>query len=230
MSTVIPDTDILTGCTESHLIVLADGHAIHRQMKSAWQAMQQAAAKSGIDIRILSAFRSFQRQAAIWQQKCNGTRPVYDLAQQPVAITQLAGLAKLQAIMLYSALPGASRHHWGTDIDVYDAAAVPTDYQPQLLAAEYQSEGPFARLDRWLSTEAIKYGFFRPYQRYQGGVAAEPWHLSYTPIARPYMQALSVQALQHCLTQHPVAEQQSVLANLPYLYQTYVINCCEETE
>ncbi|CAM5189250.1 M15 family metallopeptidase [Alishewanella longhuensis] len=97
--------------------------------------------------------------------------------------------------MLYSALPGASRHHWGTELDIYDAAAVPADYQPQLLPAEYASGGPFYKLAWWLECHAAEYGFFLPYKRYQGGVAAEPWHISYQPLAKPYQAAFS---FWHC--------------------------------
>lgn len=229
MTVTLPSADMLTGCSQAHLTTLADGHLIHSEMQKAWQLLQQAAAADGIEIKIVSAFRSFQRQAAIWQAKCDGLRPVYNLAQQQVTITTLSGLAKLEAILLYSALPGASRHHWGTELDVYDGAAVAENYQPQLLQTEYQDDGPFVKLDHWLSTEAGKFGFFRPYKKYRGGVAAEPWHLSYAPIAKPYLQAFTLDTLRYCLQRHPVAEQESVLANLAQLYQTYVINICEDT-
>ncbi|WP_301003662.1 M15 family metallopeptidase [Arsukibacterium sp.] len=224
-----PAAEMLTGWSQDHLITLAGGHLIHCKMQMAWQQLQQAAAADDIELKIVSAFRSFQRQAAIWQAKCEGSRPVYNLAQQQVPISSLSGLAKLEAIMLYSAIPGASRHHWGTELDIYDAAAVPKNYQPQLIPNEYQDAGPFAKLSQWLNSEASKYGFFRPYQFYRGGVAAEPWHLSYAPIANSCMRALSLDTLHQCLLQHPIAEQQTVLANLKQLYQCYVINICEDT-
>ncbi|MAD76833.1 MAG: D-alanyl-D-alanine carboxypeptidase [Rheinheimera sp.] len=224
-----PSSAILTGCTEAHLVALEDGALIHNQMQNAWHNLCQAAATDGIEIRIVSAFRGFRRQAAIWQAKCDGLRPTYDLQQQQVAVTRLNGLAKLQAILLYSALPGASRHHWGTELDIYDAGAVASDYQPRLLPSEYEAQGPFTKLNQWLSTEAVKFGFFRPYRQYRGGVAAEPWHLSYAPIAKPYLQEFNIATLTSCLQQHPIAEQHCVLANLPQLYQTYVTNICEES-
>lgn len=199
-------------------------------MLDAWLAISAAAKADGISLQIVSAFRSYERQAAIWQAKCTGQRPVYNLHQQLVDVTKLSGLEKLQAIMLYSALPGASRHHWGTELDLYDAAAVSSDYQPQLLPAEYQEAGPFARMDAWLTDNAEKYGFFRPYLRYQGGVAAEPWHLSYAPLSQAFLAAFSVKTLQQTLLAHPIAEQQLVLSELPYLYQHYVQNICSLSE
>ena len=41
--------------------------------------------------------------------------------------------------MRWSAIPGSSRHHWGTDLDVYDAAAVTPDYQVQLTPQEWKA-------------------------------------------------------------------------------------------
>jgi LAS superfamily LD-carboxypeptidase LdcB len=230
MTTLVASKDILTGCTETHLQHIAEGIAIHRQMTSAWLALQKAAETDGITIKIVSGFRSFQRQAAIWQAKCDGLRPVYNLEQQRVPVTTLTGLSKLEAILLYSALPGASRHHWGTELDIYDAAAVAADYQPQLLNAEYQPAGPFARLTQWLSDNALHFGFFQPYQHYLGGVAAEPWHLSFAPIAIPYLQAFTLETLRQCIEQHSIAEQHTVLEHLPHLYQTYVINICDSVK
>ena len=48
------------------------------------------------------------------------------------------------------AIPGTSRHHWGTDLDVYDAAALPADYRLELSPAEVAPGGLFDSLHRWL--------------------------------------------------------------------------------
>jgi len=79
-------------------------------------------------------------------------------------------------------LPGLSRHHWGTDFDVWDAAAVPEDYSLGLVTAEYLSGGPFHHLNTWLSEREARNqseDFFRPYATDRGGVAPEPWHISH---------------------------------------------------
>lgn len=217
---------ILTGCTEHHLITLDDGKQIHRQMLADYLQLQQAAAMAGIQLGIVSAFRSFQHQARIWQEKCDGLRPVYNLQQQRLDISRLQGYEKLSAILLYSALPGASRHHWGTELDIYDKAAVPADYRPQLLAAEYAEDGPFYPMLQWLERYAASFGFFFPYQHYQGGIAAEPWHLSYKPLARHYTQLLTLNRLETCLRQRHIAEQDNVLYYLIRIYQQFVIRAC----
>ena len=128
--------------------------------------MQQAAAADGIELALVSSYRSFAQQARIWTAKYTGQRPVYNKAQQQVDISQLDGFAKIEAILLYSALPGASRHHWGTDLDVFDKAAVAADYQVQLLDAEYQQSVKAAELvsSRINKVESVADALFNEWQ------------------------------------------------------------------
>ena len=219
--------DILTGLSEQHLLTRSDGFMLHKAVAQPFSALCTAAKAAGIEIKIVSAFRSYQRQAAIWQAKLAGNRPVYDQDGQVIDISSLTGKAKLDAVLLYSALPGASRHHWGTELDVYDAGAVSPDYKPQLEPAEYGPNGPFYRLQQWLSVYAAEFGFFLPYQRFQGGVAAEPWHISYQPLANRCQEVFSLALLQQTLLTHPIAEQQSVLQHLPQLFPRFITNICE---
>lgn len=223
---IAPQCDILTGLSEQHLVDGANGARLHRQAQPALANLCQAAKADGIDIRIVSAFRSFSRQAAIWQAKMTGQRPVLNVSGNAIDISRLKGKAKLDAVLLYSALPGASRHHWGTEFDVYDAAAVDSSYQPKLQPEEYGPAGPFNKLRLWLLQHSTTYGFFLPYAVYQGGVAAEPWHISYQPLASIYLSQFNVNLLRQCLLQHPVAEQQLVLGHLTEIVQQYVLNIC----
>lgn len=218
---------LLTGLTECHLQLLPSGFKLHQQVVQPFQALHQAAARDGIDIQLVSAYRSYQRQAAIWQAKYHGERPVYDRDGNEVPITSLAGKARLDAILLYSALPGCSRHHWGTDLDIYDAAAVPKDYKPQLEPAEYDASGPFYRLRLWLEQHGENYGFFLPYRQYQGGVAAEPWHLSFRAIASQYLHEFTVDTVRHAIEMNPIAGQSLVLKHLDSLFEQYVCTICD---
>lgn len=227
MNLLPANSELLTGLDSSLMQPIAEHHLLHQQVLPAFAALTAAMAQDGIELKVASAWRSFERQAKIWHAKCAGLRPVYNSEQQIVDMTRLDGLAKLEAIMLFSALPGASRHHWGTELDIYDAAAVPADYQPQLLPAEYASGGPFYKLALWLECHAADYGFFLPYKYYQGGVAAEPWHISYLPLATLYQAAFSLEWLQNTLSNNPIAEQQSVLKHLPALYSRFITNICE---
>lgn len=187
------------GRAESHLIAV-DGLAglYHGEMVADLLALKVAAQAQGFELAVASGYRSFERQLAIWQAKVFGARPVLDSQGQPLVIDQLTDEELMWAILRWSALPGASRHHWGTDIDVYDRAAVSADYQLQLIPEEYEGQGPFARLSRWLG-ECIErqqaFGFYRPYAEDRGGVAPEPWHLSYAPQACHYQDLLTSERL-----------------------------------
>lgn len=150
----------------------------------AFQRLRRRAAASGFDLQIASGFRSYQRQWQIFNGKALGQRSVADDQGQELQRKQFSDEQWLHAILRFSALPGTSRHHWGTDIDVYDGASVAADYQLGLAPAEYAPEGPFGPLTVWLSERIAAddaEGFFRPYQTDLGGVAPEPWHLSYRP-------------------------------------------------
>lgn len=221
--------DILTGLSEQHLLTGADGFMLHKDVAAPFAALCLAAQADGINIKIVSAFRSYQRQAAIWQAKLSGLRPVYNSNGEIIDIHRLSGADKLHAVLLYSALPGASRHHWGTELDLYDAAAVPPDYRPQLDPAEYSPGGPFYNLQQWLSAHAAEFGFFLPYRQFQGGVAAEPWHISYHPLASEYLAAFDADMLRQCISRHPLAEQQAVLTQLDDIFRRYVVNICQAT-
>lgn len=219
----------LTGLTPPALQQLGKQRLQPAAAAAYWQ-MHQAAAAAGIDIAIASSYRDFAAQARIWQAKLAGQRPVFDLSEQQIDIGKLDDRAKLYAIMHFSALPGASRHHWGTDFDVYDKAAVASDYQLQLTPAEYAAGGPFAHLDRWLSKNAARFGFFRPYRQYRGGVAIEPWHLSYWPLATSYQaQLTAVQVLEAC-TGAKLMREDLLKNEINEIMQRYVLNICEGTD
>jgi len=200
---------------------------LERQTAAAFAQMQYAAAQDGLDLQLVSGYRSFERQAAIWRAKLSGLRPVFDARQQKIDLATLQGFAKLEAVLLYSALPGASRHHWGTDFDLYDAAAVDRAYQVQLLKHEYQPGGPFAPMCDWLRVHAIEFGFFLPYRQYLGGVAAEPWHLSYLPLSGPYLQGFTLSMLQQAIDRADLPEQNLIVAQLPVIFERYVTTICD---
>src|SRR5262249_40592845 len=131
--------------------------------------------------------------------------------------------ALIDAILLWSALPGASRHHWGTDIDVIDRAALPEGCGPQLTPAEFAPGGCFERLGGWLDTNMARFGFFRAYARDRGGVRPEPWHLSYAPVSVPALGVLSLDVLRAAIEETAMPGRDTVLARLPELYDSYVL-------
>lgn len=201
-----------------------NAHKLHKEIIVDFNQLQAAAAQAGFELAIVSSFRSFERQAHIWNAKFSGQRPVLNKQQQVVDLTSLTDIEKCHAIMLYSALPGTSRHHFGTDLDIFDKAAVPADYRLQLEAHEYQDGGPFSALTRWLDKNLALYGFYRPYQSDLGGVAPEPWHISHVKHSTTLMQHLNITALRDVINNSELLGKDAILTHLPMLYQRYVLN------
>jgi LAS superfamily LD-carboxypeptidase LdcB len=215
----------LTGRARTHVVQRDDlGAALHPAAIGPFLAMREAAAREGIDLSIFSGFRDFDTQCRIWNQKFRGERPLYD---ERGNVRDRAGLDDQQlidGILCWSALPGASRHHWGSDLDVIDRAALPPAYRVQLLPQEVEPGGVFERLHRWLSANVARFGFFRPYREYRGGVFSEPWHLSYAPVAVPALQQLGEELLAAAIRDADLLGKAAVLARLPGLFRDYVAN------
>ena len=223
--------DIVTGSTSDHLVALEEAadhrveQYIHRQIMEPLLDLQQAASKAGFDLKICSAFRSFERQLIIWNGKASGSRGVMDELGQPIDIASLDAWQKIQAIMRWSALPAASRHHWGTDFDVYDAKAMPKDYQIQLTPDEVKGTGLFTPMHDWLD-QYIQSGnteFYRPYEFDTGGIAPERWHLSYRPLADQYTALQTIDVIAQRLQQSKILLLDTVIEHLDEIYNRYIL-------
>jgi len=224
---VQPERAQLTGLDDSHLVNLPGGHRLQMPAAEAFSALREDAAAAGFDLVIASSFRSFERQLAIWNGKACGERPVYDDNDELVILADLSPGDRLHAILRYSAIPGTSRHHWGTDLDVYDARAVPEGYRLQLSAAEVSAGGPFDALHCWLDermSAQTSHGFYRPYSEDRGGVAPERWHLSYAPLSREWERRMSAEALLACwnASSDQLQLRDEIENTLPNILQRYV--------
>ncbi|GAA60220.1 D,D-carboxypeptidase family protein [Pseudoalteromonas sp. BSi20652] len=213
----------ITGQSDTHLTDIQN-HRLHSAIINDFLALQSAAKKAGFELTIASSFRDFDRQSIIWNNKFLGIRPVFNKQQEIVDLTKLSDSDKCMAIMRYSALPGASRHHLGTDLDVFDKAAVSDDYKLQLTPDEYLQGGPFAPLSNWLDTHLVKFGFYRPYQHDLGGVAPELWHISHIKQSQLLVNRLSEQVLFECIKNSELQGKQAILDNLPAIYTRFVTN------
>jgi LAS superfamily LD-carboxypeptidase LdcB len=217
------DSKQLTGQIASHVVEVPELRCtVHAEAAGALRALVAAARADGIDVEVVSSFRDFERQRSIWNGKYRGERPLLDRAGRQLNRAGLDEGALVTAILLWSALPGASRHHWGTDVDVIDRSAVAGGYRPQLTPAEFDRRGIFAKLDGWLAANMGRFGFFRPYVRDRGGVLPEPWHLSYAPIAAPALEALTVGVLAEAIAATELCAREWILAHLPELHARYV--------
>ncbi len=215
----------LTGRARSHVVQRDDlGAAVHRDVIGPFLALKAAASVAGLDLHIVSGFRDFAAQTRIWNMKYRGERPLYDAAGNVRDAASHDGRQLVEGILCWSAVPGASRHHWGTDLDVIDRAALSGDYQYRLLPEEYEPGGVFFRLRTWLEENIAGYGFFRPYREYLGGVYPEPWHLSYGAVSTAALQLLSTELIAATLRESDVLGKEQVLEELPDIYRKYVIN------
>ena len=152
---------------------------MQEEVYMAYKHMRKAAAKAGIDIKVVSAHRSYNRQREIWNAK-----------YRKLISQGLSAKDAIQEIITFSTLPGTSRHHWGTDIDIIDNA------NPQsgdvLLAKKFYGEGPSSALRSWMNQNAADYGFLEVYTDHPNrkGFAHEPWHYTYHSLSKAYLEIL----------------------------------------
>lgn len=221
----------LIGQLDTHLCSEAEAEAlggrVHVGALEPLLSLKAAAAETGFDLRILSAFRSFDRQLSIWNRKVAGELAVLDSRGERIDIATLSPPALVFAILRWSALPGASRHHWGTDFDVYDAAATPAGHEVELIPAEVEAGGMHAPLHEWLDVRIASgtaFGFYRPYDADRGGVAPERWHLSYAPLATELAGALTPRLLRETVAGADMQLKDVVLIHLDEIYERFVVN------
>ncbi len=153
------------------------GSQLREEPYEAFREMKKAAYADGIDLKIVSGYRDFYRQRAIWEGKF--ARYTEDDGMQP--------LPAIDKIIEYSTIPGTSRHHWGTDMDICDGYR---NVQGDILVPEnYEGDGPFTDLKNWMDEHAGTYDFHLVYtdDPRRKGFKYEPWHYSYAPLSVPML-------------------------------------------
>lgn len=154
------------------------GMYMHAAAYEAFERMHAAALEKGIRLKVLSAMRSFDYQKRIWENKWNGQQILHG----NIRATSIEDpTERALEILRFSAMPGTSRHHWGTDIDLNS------------LQNSYFLSGEGKIIYEWLQEHASGYGFCQPYttigQNRGGGYEEEKWHWSYIPLASVYLKA-----------------------------------------
>ena len=149
---------------------------MNKEAFEAFLEMYNAAAEVGVSLKILSGFRSFEHQKTIWENKWNGrVKLTGNISATDISNKQKRALE----ILKFSAMPGTSRHHWGTDIDLNS------------LNNSYFESGEGRKVYDWLLQNAGIYGFCRPYnvkgKDRLAGYEEEKWHWSYMPVAKKYL-------------------------------------------
>jgi len=161
----------------------------------AFLKMAAAAEKAGFKIRIVSGTRNFGVQKVIWEQKFTGARKV---GGENIAKTIPNEEKRALEILRFSSMPGTSRHHWGTDMDLHELAMK----EPALYNKSFKN-GRGLEFYNWMVANAPTFGFCQPYTgdpsvRHPDGFAhgyqEERWHWSYKPVSSQYLSAYKAHA------------------------------------
>ncbi|MBF0785389.1 D-alanyl-D-alanine carboxypeptidase family protein [Muribacter muris] len=219
---------VLTGKSREHLAglpnPLSDKHALQPEAVTAFLALQQAAKQAGFNLQPASTYRDFERQKMIWNAKFNGERKVHDDHGCAIEFRRLSDWQKSQAILRWSAMPGASRHHWGTEIDIFDPDLLPPDQPLQLEPWEYQTGGYFQQLTNWLLVNSETFGFYFPFlEQTDKHIGQEPWHISYFPLAEQYERSFTAEILQTAWQGEEIAGKACLLAHLDEIFERFIL-------
>ncbi len=159
--------------------LFGEGINLRKEAHDAFLEMKKAAYSDGIDIKIVSSYRNYYRQEAIWERKY--MRYTEDDSMDP--------LKAIDKIIEYSTIPGTSRHHWGTDIDIIDGYRK-TDGDV-LVPEKFEAGGPFEDFKKWMDENSNKFDYYLVYtnEPKRRGFKYEPWHYSFAPISIPMLTA-----------------------------------------
>ena len=162
---------------------------LRQEAHESFLKMKKAASEAGIDLKIVSSYRSFARQQGIFERKY-------------MAFTEDDGLQPLEAvdkIIEYSTIPGTSRHHWGTDMDIIDGNGKTEG--DVLVPDKFGPGGPFESLKNWMDENASDYDFYLVYtdNPKRRGFKYEPWHYSYAPLSIPMLASFRMKNILKAL-------------------------------
>lgn len=168
-------------------LVSGTDYRLRPEAATAFERLKKAAALDGIAIKVVSSYRDYAHQNRIWDRKYKRFRESGLTPEQTV-----------QKIIEYSTIPGTSRHHWGTDLDLIDGSKKVTG--DVLVPTKFHGTGPFCKLKEWMDRHANTYGFYLVYTDVpkRKGFKYEPWHYSYAPLSKGYLEAyrkLDIQAI-----------------------------------
>ena len=140
---------------------------LRKEALGALKLLAAAANEDGFQLEVISATRTWKHQKDIWNRKWSSAKY---MGFEP--------LERATKILEYSSMPGSSRHHWGTDIDL------------NALENAYFESGKGLALYEWLTTHASEYGFVQVYgdqTNGRTGYQEEKWHWSYWPMASKFL-------------------------------------------
>lgn len=137
-------------CEEKSLVKTEDGILVRRECFEGFERMRADGLKSGIDLNIISGFRSSKYQIEVFSRKFEDINNVSD--------------EQFEARLKYSAPAGFSEHHTGLAVDINS------------LEEDFEETKEF----EWLNNNAVKYGFEMSFPKNNiQGLGYEPWHWRY---------------------------------------------------
>lgn len=139
------------------------GIYLRKEAQDSLMKLIAAARDEGLELKVLSGTRPFYHQKSIWERKWGRTRYM-----------GWQDFDKAKDILLYSSMPGSSRHHWGTDVDLNS------------LENSYFESGEGLKVYEFLSRCAGEFGFVQVYTSKESGRTGyeeEKWHYSFMTIA-----------------------------------------------
>ena len=154
------------------------GQLMRKKVFDTFLEMKTKASEEDIDLKIVSGYRDFYRQKAIYESK-----------YKRYTKQGLSPAESIEKIIEYSTIPGTSRHHWGTDIDIVDGSEnVSGDV---LVPGKFHGNGPYCKFKEWMNEHAESFGFYEVYtdNANRKGFKYEPWHFSYRPLSVKMMKA-----------------------------------------
>ena len=137
-------------------------YKLQKEASISLDEMIKDANKQGVIIKVVSSYRNFNHQNRIWKRKYN---KFISLGYSPKKA--------VDKVKEYTAIPGTSRHHWGTDVDLSNGQNSLTNSVKK-------------KFTIWMDNNAHKYGFYRVYtnNKLRSGYNYESWHYSYRKISR----------------------------------------------
>ncbi len=150
---------------------------LRKEALQAFEKMAETAEKNGIELNITSATRNFDYQKNLWNNKWTG---ITFVEGKDLSKSIPDGRERFEKILEYSAVPGTSRHHWGTDIDING------------VDPKYFETAEGEKVYEWLTENALLFGFCQTYNQKGtdriAGYNEEKWHWSYLPLSQAFTQ------------------------------------------
>lgn len=149
-------------------------YRLQKEAYLALETMKKEALTKNVKIHVVSSYRDFNHQNRLWLKKY---KKYSALGYSKIKI--------INKIKEYSAIPGTSRHHWGTDVDLID---YDKKFSNNPLNNKKNKQNSFRN---WMDGNAHKYGFYLVYtdNKFREGYNYESWHYTYHKLSKPMLKA-----------------------------------------